>query len=406
MNIFLIHYAVPPVVGGVETVLAKQASQMARAGHHVSVLTGRGETWDEYVPVHVLPLLDSRHPEILSIKADLDQGIVPPSFETLVETILAELQTCLKGAEVVILHNVASLHKNLALTAALHRLSQQPAAPPFILWHHDLAWTAPRYANELHPGYPWYLLRTPWQNGRQVVVSAARRQELAAITGINESDITIIPNGVDTIAFHALGHETQILVDQLNLLEADPLLLAPVRLTRRKNLQLALHVVSSLRQSMPKARLVITGPLGAHNPANLEYMHQLLDLRKALNLQNTVHLLAENVPNGLTDAQVADFYRLADGLLITSQEEGFGIPIIEAGLARLIIFCSDLPSLRALAADSANYFSLHTPPPQIAAQMAQCFASDSRYQLSSRVRNYYTWEAVYRLHITPLLEGI
>ena len=35
MNITLIHYASPPVVGGVETVLARQAELFARAGHHV-----------------------------------------------------------------------------------------------------------------------------------------------------------------------------------------------------------------------------------------------------------------------------------------------------------------------------------------------------------------------------------
>ena len=65
----------------------------------------------------------------------------------------------LKGCDVLIAHNVASLQKNLALTAALHEAYKMPGFPTLILWHHDLAWTTPRYRDELHEGYPWDLLR-------------------------------------------------------------------------------------------------------------------------------------------------------------------------------------------------------------------------------------------------------
>jgi glycosyltransferase involved in cell wall biosynthesis len=68
MNIVLLHYAAPPVVGGVETVLARQAQLLVRAGHQVRVVTGRGQTWDAQIPVEVYPLLDSRHPKVLKAK--------------------------------------------------------------------------------------------------------------------------------------------------------------------------------------------------------------------------------------------------------------------------------------------------------------------------------------------------
>jgi hypothetical protein len=51
MKIDLIHYSSPPVVGGVESVLAYHARLMAGAGHSVRIITGRGEIFDPGIPV-------------------------------------------------------------------------------------------------------------------------------------------------------------------------------------------------------------------------------------------------------------------------------------------------------------------------------------------------------------------
>ena len=120
MKIALLHYSSPPTVGGVESVLAKHASLMARAGHQVSILTGRGKPFSESVHVVILPELNSRHPEILAIKSGLDKGMVPEAFNEMKNRIIAELASELNGFDILIAHNIASLHKNLPLTAALY----------------------------------------------------------------------------------------------------------------------------------------------------------------------------------------------------------------------------------------------------------------------------------------------
>ena len=74
--------------------------------------------------------------------------------------------------DILIAHNVCSLNKNLALTAALYQLHTSKKLPRLILWHHDLAWTTPRYQSELHDGYPWDLLRQDWGDITHVVVSS------------------------------------------------------------------------------------------------------------------------------------------------------------------------------------------------------------------------------------------
>jgi len=279
MNILLLHYAAPPVVGGVETVMARQAQLFADAGHHVQILTGRGQTWDERIPVVVNPRFDSRFEDVLEFKTPLDRGIVPAGFDNLVKQIEQDLSPALRTADVVILHNVASLHKNLALTAALYNLSQQAGSPRFILWHHDLAWTTDRYLSELHPGWPWDLLRQDWPGAKQVVVSQVRRHELASLTGIREDEIEVIPAGLNLGEFLGFHESTRLLVGGIDLTTAAPILLAPVRITRRKNLELAIATVAALKKELPEASLIITGPPGAHNPANLAYLAELHELR-------------------------------------------------------------------------------------------------------------------------------
>lgn len=404
MKIVLMHYSAPPIVGGVESVLAKQAELLTRAGHQVRVIAGRGETWDAGIPVEIMPHIDSRHPYVLRAKASLDKGKLPPDFQNLVDHIQAELDHALFGVDVVIAHNVASMHKNLALTAALFNLSELPGSPRLILWHHDLAWTTSNYQDELHAGWPWELLSTPWPHARQVTTSETRRQELSELFHSPLWAITVVPAGLDMPNFLNLHTRTLALLDSLKISLATPILLTPVRVTRRKNIELAISTLAALRQVMPQAVLVVTGPPGAHNPSNQKYLRELKKLRSKLGLQGAAHLLGEFMPEGLPEVCVFDIYRLADALLLPSREEGFGIPILEAGMSRMPIFCTDLGPLLALAAEWAVYFSPDDSPEHVARLIFQRLRTDPAYQLRVRVRQQYTWDAIYNNQIKPLLE--
>ena len=99
---------------------------------------------------------------------------------------------------------------------------------------------------------------------------------------------------------------------------------------------------------------------------------------------------------------MADLYALADGLLFPSRVEGFGIPIVEAGLAGCI-FCSSIKPFHETAGDAASYFDPKGDPGLIAAQVLAELRADRRYVLRQKVRQSYTWEAIFRRHIEPLL---
>jgi glycosyltransferase involved in cell wall biosynthesis len=272
-----------------------------------------------------------------------------------------------------------------------------------ILWHHDLAWTTPRYRQELHAGYPWDLLRQAWTGVKQVTISEMRQRELADLFGIHPDDIEVVPNGLDIARFHKLEEQTRQYVEQLGLLRAAPLLLLPVRITPRKNIELALRLCASLLDYFPETRLVVTGPLGPHNPANVDYFARLTALRRELGLEKVVCFLAELTPEYIPGEVISDFYHLADALFMPSREEGFGIPILEAALTGLPIFCSDIPPLRSVAGSHAVYFSPDADPHELARIVAEFLAINPMFQMRACVRNEYTWERIYTRTIAPLL---
>lgn len=404
MKITLLHYSAPPIVGGVESVLEHHAHLMTSHGHQVQVIAGRGSQFNEKVSFNIIPLLDSRHAQILEVKKELDTGKVSKQFNKLVSDIESELKKLLIDTDILIAHNVCSLNKNLPLTVALFNISKQNSKLKIILWHHDLAWTTPRYQNELYEGYPWDLLKTAWDGAIQVTISDSRRDELSKLMKTDKSQIHVIPNGVDLEKFFKLDSQTIDYVQKLDLLKASPLLLLPVRITSRKNIELALQIIPQLKKDFPNAKLVVTGPLGPHNPANVEYFEKLKKLREELNIKDSVHFLAELTDEFIPNSVISDFYKLADALLFPSMEEGFGIPMLEAGFSNIPIFCSDIPPLKKLGGDFANYFSLTESPNMIAKRMSEYFSSSKIFLMKSSVRESFTWENVYQTKIEPLLK--
>jgi mannosylglucosylglycerate synthase len=340
---------------------------------------------------------------VASIKEQLDRGVVPRDFPDHVAQLAETLRGVLKETDCLIAHNVCSLNKNLILTAALKKISEQSERPQIILWHHDLAWTTPRYRDELHDGYPWDLLRMAWEGVDQVTISEFRRRELADLMGLSEEAVQVVPNGVDISRFLKLETLTSSLVHQLDLLNARPIMLLPVRITPRKNIELALQVVSAIRMEYPQVRLVITGPLGPHNAANLEYFRKLQGLRDSLSLKSNVSFLAELIDDYLPDEVVSDFYQLADLLFLPSREEGFGIPVLEAGLAGLPAFCADIPPLRDLGGSFVSYFSLDESPERIAAMIVEKLSSDPSFEFRVQVRSQYAWRQIYQQQIQLLI---
>lgn len=115
----------------------------------------------------------------------------------------------------------------------------------------------------------------------------------------------------------------------------------------RKNLPLLLRALLDLRRGGVAIPLVIAGPRGWG-------LREWLPLRRELGGQ--VSELGY-VPSG----QLPALYRAAAALVMPSLDEGFGFPVLEALASGIPVLCSDIPALREIGGDQANYFDLRRP---------------------------------------------
>lgn len=400
----LLHYSAPPIIGGVESTVAFQARFLAEAGVDPVVIAGAGGPLPDGIELRLIPPLGSRHPDVLAAKADLDRGQVGPGFDRLRGTLRDSLAPALADLKTVLVHNALSLHKNLALTSALWELAD--VGPQFLAWHHDLAWDRPDYAAELHPGDPWDLLRRPFPGATHVAVSLAVRERVARVFSLSESEVVVIPPGVDAPAFQGWTAAMRRLEAALGLTRADALFLLPSRITRRKNIEFAIRVTAEARRLLGDVRLLVTGPPGPHNPANQAYLEELLALVRRLDLGGSVHFLHRTDPDrpaDLDDATLAALFRLCDALLFTSRDEGFGIPVLEAGLSRMPVFCTDLRPFRESGGDQVTVFSPDDDPAQVARRIVDRLSSDPAFHLARRVRREFDWAAILADRLLPIL---
>ncbi len=176
-SIGILHYAAPPVVGGVEAVIRAHLRTFLRTGYPVTMLAGRGE---RHALPHgcgftLVPQMDTLHPEIARMTGDLNTGTLPEAFSGMVEELVASLAPLVAGFDHLIIHNVMTKHFNLPLTVALVRLIESGAIRHPIAWCHDFSWTSENSRKNVHPGYPWDYLRVALEGVDYVTVSQRRR---------------------------------------------------------------------------------------------------------------------------------------------------------------------------------------------------------------------------------------
>jgi glycosyltransferase involved in cell wall biosynthesis len=406
----ILHYTAPPIVGGVEAVIQAHARTFVQAGYPVTVVAGWGEA--TALPAGAtfvrIPEMDSQYGRIAELGRHLERGDVPPAFDEAASQLADALKPLLDQFQTVIVHNVLTKHFNLPLTVALHNLLEAGTIRHCIAWCHDFTWTSPSSRSKVHAGYPWDLLRTHHSEVIYVTVSQRRQRELADLLACSLEQIHVIYNGVDPQELLGLSTEGHALVNRLGLLNCDLVLLMPVRVTRAKNIEYALQVVAALKARGCHPRLILTGPPDPHDAASMAYFEGLQALRLELGVEAEMRFVFESgpVPNEpfiIGPAVVGDLYRVSDMMFMPSHREGFAMPVLEAGLAGLPVVSTEVPAAVEIAGEDAITFDAADDPADLAERILAWAEGNPVHRLRRRVRQHYTWEAIFRRDIEPLL---
>jgi glycosyltransferase involved in cell wall biosynthesis len=368
VRISLIHYTYSPAVGGVEQIVEQHALLLRDEGHEVSFV-----------------------PELRAGSGDVE-------IETL--RVLNLLRPRLRGQDVVFMHNVCTMPFHPALTAALWRLAEAMPETRFIAWVHDLAVANPDYTVPAEPAFPWSFFRQTCPHFEYVAVSELRRRQLLEHLAPAPKRLRVIPNGVAPFEHWGLSRRLGKLVSGWKLLDRD-LVLHPARLLRRKNVEFGLETIAALRAAGRDAALLVTGPPDIHRPASATYAEAMRTLRQRLGLEEHVFFLADLFL--LEDSEVASLYRLADAALFPSRQEGFGLPVLEAALHRLPLFCPDVEPMRSLPGAGAGVYPETATPAEVAERIMRQLDASPPIQARREVLRAHAWPALYRNLIAPLL---
>ncbi|WP_282361545.1 glycosyltransferase [Pseudomonas sp. PS01300] len=173
----------------------------------------------------------------------------------------------------------------------------------------------------------------------------------------------------------------------LTVMAQRPTVLMVGTLEPRKGYLQSVEAFRLLWQQGMDVNLVIVGRAGwQHLPIDQQRnIPQLLE-RLVQHPENGRRLLWLDGPS---DEFLERIYAQADGLLAASEDEGFGLPLIEAAQNGLPILARDIPVFREVAGEHACYFTAEEPQ-----QLADAIAHwiQKGFQPSSKGMPWLTWQ--------------
>ncbi len=337
LRIALLGYRSHPHVGGQGIYLHQLSKALLAAGHQVDVISG--PPYPTLVPgvrlirIPSLNLYDypghhwlALRPKHFAAWADLYEWWAmatggfgePYSFGRRVYQYLKRTA-----------HQYDIIHDNQSLSYGALKL-QQRGLPLVTTIHHpitrdrDLAIQAASTPRARAGAKRWYgfvqmQLAVARQLKHIITVSECSKNDIAEAFACDPNNLTVIPNGVDTQAFHPIHTTARKRFHLITTASSDQAL---------KGFDVLLKAVHLAKQTLPDIQLTVIGKLNPKGD-NQRLVNQL-------NLQNCVHF-----KSGISQEQLNEQYARAEVAICPSLYEGFGLPALEAMAAGVPVISSD-----------------------------------------------------------------
>ena len=357
----------PPAVGGVETHVKHLSEELRRLGVDVRVVTtdllttdpirrfklGKAELSSQDVPVKRV-----RAYNFLPMKQGL--GLVSPGM----------LQ-CLRGADIVHAHGYGHFPTYLA------RLCRMIGIPSVVTTHSDVG--------RLSAGKRMFDIAVPWftirGTDRVIAVSDHERRTLIQ-RGVDESKITVIPNGVDIAEFSNFRRASS---DE----EVKTILYAGRVDIEQKGLDILIRAFAILLDRLPmKLVLKLMGPDWAGST------DRLIELAEKLKVRDKVEFLGYQARE-----RFVALMQSSDVFVLPSRFEPFGIVLLEALAARVPIVAARVGAVPEIL-DNGRFGLLfeRENPVSLAAAMEQALTSSAdAAQMARKGRESlekYSWKNI------------
>ena len=178
---------------------------------------------------------------------------------------------------------------------------------------------------------------------RILVPSQFTKDEIRRYYGTAEEKIVVIPNAVSDVFLVTSVGETA-LQEKYSL--PKQFILFVGTLQPRKNIPLLIRAFAEVTKRIPDIELVIVGNRQGHH-----FDSAIDSVIEELDLSMKVHF-----PGYIAEEDLPGIMRCASLFVFPSFYEGFGIPLLVAMSQNVPVACSDIPCLREVAGDAAQYF--------------------------------------------------
>lgn len=407
-KIALMHYAYPPNIGGVETLLYEYAHELAYRKFSVTVIVGSGSEQNPLIHLHTEASFQSllQYNPSLYIES-VENSHISDDFYDLAKGIYQKLEKLLADKDVIIIHNMITLYHNMPFIYAFKQYVQRyGSTKKCIVWVHDhtyIGFDKIRTKEfHLHP-LVHQLLTEKIPNVTYVAISEYVKKQLMKVIPLEQKDIVVIPNGIHISNFIDISPNIWQLLTNRKVLMHFPIVLSPVNILERKNIEYSLRVVASLKEIYPELLYVITGSGSTHRKSKQyqDYIDKLID---DLQLQKHVFMLGRDIQRFLTTNEIRSLYMLSDFVLYFSKGENFGLPILEAGITKTPIFTSNLDVFKEVGGDNIVRIEVesHTPE-QTKNIIHKSIENNAVINLAHQTRSIYNLSHIIETKLIPLL---
>jgi glycosyltransferase involved in cell wall biosynthesis len=415
-KIAILHYSGPPKISGVDNIVRDQARLFRLYGYKVEIVVGYGKQFRKDIPVRIISKMSPRHPKVLDVMKELEKKQVSLDFKKLEQSLFSSIKKYLVKNEikVCILHNLFTRPYNLALTSALTMLVKEMPDIRFFTWVHDVVfYDEPEtpLKREICKKYPWNLFVNPVSGLTYICVSNFLKDNLLkAFDGLGLNQIAVIYNGQDIEKFLGLSPIMRCLYKDIHKTKSDLIACIPVRAIPRKNLQFAIKIAQSMIKKGVNFKLLLTANVDYKRKKNLEYYEYLKNQVNKLGLSDNVFFLEEyfnkfsNEKKPAPPIPIPELFLISDFLLFTSNVEGFGLPLLEAGLMKCPIFATEIPPLKEIGSTNIHYFKTAESPDKVADFILESIKKMPQLYFYRKVIKNFCLHTIFKKQILPLVD--
>ncbi|MCD5396330.1 MAG: hypothetical protein LR000_01530 [Candidatus Pacebacteria bacterium] len=352
-KICFIHYGIG-WRDGVNTVLRTLAKEISKKYPSIKIGFFGGEIKEKFIKNAFYRAI----PELLPKKQKLTKTQIKKESVAIAQK-LAEFT---KGIKIAVIENpyLGDYHLPAMLGYSLYAKKYKPKETKVFFRVHDLYNNSPKYIKNLQAYFsPSEIKEIIKGEGVEAFFVPKRTRKLELIQeGIEAGKIVYLPNGIDASVFnqHLTREDKRAIYKFLRIpfskVNSIKILLYPVRVVPRKNIEEAILLTHFIRELTKKNYiLVISGKIDFNDSQGKNYYKKLIQLKKYVDFPI---ILAKGAfsskrryigKNKIKEFGIGDLYQISEGIIMTSTEEGFGYPFLECWFAKKIVVGRRIPDV-------------------------------------------------------------